>query len=76
MAAVVAFMLERGERPPVPASDQAKLVQLNVRISAEEKLMFEEAARQKGQALSEFIRTAALATAGETFRPGLRRGGA
>ena len=60
MTAVVAFMLERGEQPPAPASDEIKLVQLNVRISAGEKLMFEEAARQRGQGLSEFIRSAAL----------------
>jgi predicted RNase H-like HicB family nuclease len=60
MVAVVAFMLERGESPPPPASDEARLVQLNVRISPGEKLMFEEAARQRGQALSEFIRSAAL----------------
>ncbi len=60
MAAVVAFMLERGETPPVSAADETKLVQLNVRISAGEKLMFEEAARQRGQGLSEFIRSAAV----------------
>lgn len=60
MVAVVAFMLERGELPPPPASDQTKLVQLNVRISTREKLMFEEAARQNGQGLSEFIRSAAV----------------
>ncbi|MGB7157640.1 MAG: DUF1778 domain-containing protein [Tepidisphaeraceae bacterium] len=60
MLAVTAFMLERGELPPPPASDETKLVQLNVRVSAGEKLLFEEAARQKGQALSEFIRSAAV----------------
>src|SRR6266508_2721206 len=60
MAALVAFMLERGESLPPPASEQTKLVQLNVRISANEKLMFEQAARQRGQALSDFIRTAAV----------------
>jgi predicted RNase H-like HicB family nuclease len=60
MTAVVAFMLERGEQPPPAASDEAKLVQLNVRISAGEKVMFEEAARQRGQGLSEFIRSAAV----------------
>lgn len=60
MAAVVAFMLERGEQPPAAAADGARQVQLNVRISVGEKLMFEEAARQSGQALSEFIRSAAI----------------
>ncbi len=60
MVAVVAFMLERGETPPPAASDETKLVQLNVRISAGDKLMFEEAARQRGQGLSEFIRSAAV----------------
>ncbi len=60
MAAVVAFMLERGETPPPAAMDETKLVQLNIRISAGEKLMFEEAARQRGQGLSDFIRSAAV----------------
>jgi hypothetical protein len=60
MAALVGFMLERGQTPPPAADDQARLVQLNVRISAGEKLMFEQAARQRGQGLSEFIRTAAV----------------
>ncbi|HEV2293000.1 MAG TPA: DUF1778 domain-containing protein [Tepidisphaeraceae bacterium] len=60
MAAVVALMLERGQTPPPAASDETKLVQLNVRISAGEKLLFEEAARQRGQGLSDFIRSAAV----------------
>lgn len=64
MTAVVAFMLERGETPPAAAADETKLVQLNVRISAGEKLRFEEAARQRGQGLSEFIRSAAVERAG------------
>lgn len=64
MAAVVAFMIERGETPPPAASDETKLVQLNVRISAGEKMMFEEAARQRGQGLSDFIRSAGLERAG------------
>lgn len=60
MVALVAYMIESGEKPPIPASAQTRLVQLNVRVSAEEKLIFEEAARQKRQGLSDFIRDAAL----------------
>jgi predicted RNase H-like HicB family nuclease len=61
MRAIAAFMLERGERLPSPASDASRPVQLNIRVSAEEKLLFEEAARQRGQGLSDFVRSAALA---------------
>ena len=60
MTALVASMLERGQTPPPAAEDDTKLVQLNVRISPGEKLLFEEAARQRGQGLSEFIRAAAI----------------
>ena len=59
MAALVGYMIEEGETPPPPAADATKIVQLNVRVTAGDKLLFEEAARQRGQGLSEFIRSAA-----------------
>lgn len=60
MAALVGYMIEQGETPPPSASDATKMVQLNVRVTAGDKLLFEEAARQRGQGLSEFIRSAAV----------------
>src|SRR4051794_39647668 len=49
MSAVVGFMLERHEVPPTPAVEGLRKVQLNVRVTPEEKLLFEEAARRNGQ---------------------------
>jgi predicted RNase H-like HicB family nuclease len=63
MEAVAAFMLERGETPPPPAAEGLRKIQLNVRVTPEEKLIFEQAARHSGQGLSDFIRAAALAGA-------------
>src|SRR5206468_2944449 len=60
MAAIVCFMLERGESPPAPAAQGLRKVQLNVRVTPEEKLLFEEAARRNGQGISDYIRSAAL----------------
>lgn len=57
---LIAYMLENGQRPPTPASEAVRNVQLNIRISVEEKVRFEEAARQEGVDLSEFIRSAAV----------------
>jgi predicted RNase H-like HicB family nuclease len=57
----VATMLERGEIPPLPASDERRDEQVNVRLSKLEKLTFEEAARSRGfRGLSDFMRIAAM----------------
>lgn len=57
----VATLLERGEVPPMPASDERRDEQVNVRLSKLERLTFEEAARSRGfRGLSDFMRSAAL----------------
>ncbi len=62
MVAMVAFMLERGETPPSPAAQGRRKVQVNVRMTAEEKLVIEAAAKQKGfGGISDYIRSTALA---------------
>ncbi len=63
MAAGIAYMIEEDLPIPPAALDAIKPVQLNFRVSADEKLRYEEAARQRGQSLSEFIRSAASAAA-------------
>ncbi len=74
MAAVVAFMLERGQTPPAAAATESRLVQLNLRVSAYEKLAFEAAAKMRGEGLSQFIRAAARSMAEkQTHRVGVRR---
>jgi len=60
----VAYMLEIGETPPPPASDQKRTEQVNVRLTTEEKLVLEEAAHSSGfRGISDFVRTASLAQA-------------
>ena len=58
-----ATMIEMGETPPAPASEVARQEQINVRVSAEEKLLMEEAARRKGfRGISDFVRTTTLSS--------------
>jgi len=47
---VVAAMIEAGEVPPPPASQGKRTEQVNVRLSAEEKLVLEASARRHGHA--------------------------
>jgi len=59
----IAVMLERGEIPPLPASDELREEQVNVRLTKLEKLTFEEAARSRGfRGLSDFMRAATLSS--------------
>jgi predicted RNase H-like HicB family nuclease len=59
---VVAAMIEAGEVPPPSASEGKRTEQVNVRLSAEEKLVLEASARRHGHSgLAEYIRSAALA---------------
>jgi predicted RNase H-like HicB family nuclease len=61
LVGAVAYMLEAGKRPPAPAREGKRINQVNVRLTAEEKVTLEATARRKGfSGLSDFIRTAAL----------------
>lgn len=65
MAVTVATLLENGEEPPVPAKEKLRTEQINLRLTLHEKLLIEEAARQKGfRGISDFIRTTVLACQG------------
>lgn len=60
----VATMLEMGERPPPPSSHGVRQAQVNVRLSAEERLLIEESARRAGfRGISDYIRSAVVGTA-------------
>jgi predicted RNase H-like HicB family nuclease len=62
--AVIAFMLEEGQSPPPPAVGGLRTEQVNVRLSAEEKLALETAAQSQGyKGISDFVRAAALSVA-------------
>lgn len=63
LAATVAYMLEQGQRPPTPASEENRSVQVNVRLTPSEKAALEQAARNKGfRGLSDYVRHAALSS--------------
>ncbi len=58
----IATLLEAGDVPPAPASEGKRTEQVNVRLTPEEKLLLEEAARSRGfRGLGDFVRTTALA---------------
>lgn len=57
----VATMIECGQRPPQPASAGRRTEQVNVRLTAEEKLLFANAAMNLGfKGISDFIRNTTL----------------
>ena len=61
LIAAVAYLLEQDQRPPTPAREGTRTEQVNVRLTAEEKVILETTARRKGfQGLSDFVRAAAL----------------
>jgi predicted RNase H-like HicB family nuclease len=61
LAGWVAYLIEEGQTPPAPAQTGTRTKQVNVRLTAEEKVLLETAAKQKGfQGLSDFVRAAAL----------------
>ena len=54
-------MMECGQRPPAAASSGKRDVQVNIRLTAQEKLRLSEAARRLGfKGVSDFVRLAAL----------------
>jgi len=62
--AVIATILEAGETPPAPARDGKRDQQVNIRLTAEEKLRLEEASRREGfRSLSDFLRASGLGRA-------------
>jgi len=66
LTTVVAYMLEQGQEPPIPSVERKRQEQINIRVTVEEKLLLEEAARSRGfRGVSDFIRTATLAAVRE-----------
>jgi predicted RNase H-like HicB family nuclease len=61
LAIAVAYLLENGKAPPAPASENRRSEQINVRLTPEERVVLEEAARRKGfRGISDFVRSASL----------------
>ncbi len=64
LVAVLATMLECGDPRPAPASDEKRSEQVNIRLTAFERLRLETLARQQGfRSISDFIRTTVLSRA-------------
>ena len=64
LTAAIATMLASRQRPPTPAQQERREAQVNVRLTAEERLLLEETARRNHfRGLSDFMRAAALARA-------------
>ena len=60
--AAVATMIEMNETPPLPAHDNARTEQVNIRLSMIEKDVLKALAKSHGfRGLGDFIRTRALA---------------
>lgn len=61
----VATVLEQGKRPPLPADDEKRTAQVNVRLTENEKSRIEEAARHAGyRGVADYVRASALEKAG------------
>jgi len=61
LTTAVAYLLETGQTPPSPASENKRTEQINIRLTPDEKLRLEEAARSKGfRGVSDFVRIASL----------------
>ena len=64
LTAADAYLLEEGQRPPQPASEGTRTMQVNVRLTAEEKALLEVTAKRKGfTGLSDYVRAAAMEVA-------------
>jgi hypothetical protein len=61
LTVAVATMLECGQTPPSPASEKKRDLQMNIRLTAEEKERLTRASRSLGfTGVSDFVRYAAL----------------
>ena len=61
LAVAVATMIESGQKPPEPVSAHKRTFQVNVRLTAEEKVLLSNAACNSGfRGISAFVRNTAL----------------
>ncbi|MCK5114810.1 MAG: type II toxin-antitoxin system HicB family antitoxin [Phycisphaerae bacterium] len=63
LTVAVATMLEAGQTPPAPAKQGARTMQVNIRLTPEEKVLLEASAKSKGfRGISDLMRAAALSS--------------
>jgi len=61
LVTMAAYMIEEGQTLPPPAREGSRTVQINIRVTPEEKTILESRSRAKGfRGLSDFIRTSVL----------------
>ena len=61
LTVAVATMIECGQSPPSPASEKKRNLQMNIRLTAEEKIKLTRTSRNLGfKGVSDFVRHAAL----------------
>jgi len=61
LTSAIATIIERGETPPAPAREGKRDVQLNVRLTADERSRLDAASSREGfRSISDFVRAAAL----------------
>lgn len=61
LAGAVALMWKTGRTPPAAMRERRRDEQINLRVSADEKLLLEASARQQGfRSVSDFVRSKAL----------------
>ncbi len=64
LTVAVATMLESNARPPAPSIERKRLEQMNVRLTAEEKIQLKEASDQRGfRTIADYVRAVALSNA-------------
>jgi predicted RNase H-like HicB family nuclease len=62
LLAGIASMLEDGETPPLPARQNVRSEQVNLRLTPEEKALLESRSRARGfRGIADFVRTSVLA---------------
>lgn len=63
LISAIATMLEMNDVPPSPTTGQVRDEHIDVQVSSEEKLLFEDAARSRGfRAVADFVRSTTLST--------------
>ena len=63
LVSAVAYLLEIGENAPTPATEGKRTEQVNVRLTAEEKIILSASAKSHGfRGLADYLRARALAT--------------
>jgi hypothetical protein len=69
MFAAAATILEQGRTLPVPSVEGNRSEQINIRLTAEEKLLLEQQARRQGfRGLSDLVRSAILNSLSDTTK--------